>query len=152
MGKTLVHLPEGQDFFGGRAGKHTAMMKDFGFKKSVGASPAPMAKANGGMVHDDAAQDKAMVKPLIKKGIRQHETQEHGGKHADIQLRRGGALKGMKKAPKAMRKPQMQNPAVLPTASSPLTAARPPAPDFTASSAPPPGSGITAMRRGGRCG
>jgi len=222
MGKNIVHLPEGQDFFGGPAGKHTAMMKDFGFKESIGSGKSPVAKAHGGrmckadggkvekvpvpkprpdirgdydqiskaydepgmglishtsymhkrtgketpdipkkalplakggMVHDDAAADKVM----IKKGISQHETQEHGGKHADIKLRRGGKPKLPKSAKplrRFMRRPPIQKPPILPTASSPgsaLNSAAPPAPDFTATAGPPPNSGVTPMRRGGRC-
>lgn len=43
--------------------------------------------AKGGHhVDPDAAEDKAMV----KKGIRQHENHEHGGKHTDLKLRKGG--------------------------------------------------------------
>lgn len=34
----------------------------------------------------DVAQDKA----LVRKGIRQHENQEHGGKHSKLALARGG--------------------------------------------------------------
>ena len=47
--------------------------------------------ASGGAISDDA-EDKA----LVKKGVRQHETQEHGGKHADLKLKGGGHIKGGK--------------------------------------------------------
>lgn len=44
--------------------------------------------ADGG----DVAQDKA----LVRKGIRQHETQEHGGKHSKLELANGGKfIQGM---------------------------------------------------------
>jgi len=146
MGKHIVHIPPGGDFFDGGA-KQTAAMKNFGFKGSLQKpSSAPMQKAAGGRVDPDIAQDKAM----IKKGIRQHETQEHGGRHADIELRRGGAMpKGIgalrsalkAKSPKrAMRKPSM-----MPAA--PMASDAPPAPDFSDNGVPP---GLTAMRRGGK--
>lgn len=147
MGKGLIHIPPGGDFFDGGA-KHTAAMKNFGFNGSLQKStPAPAKYAAGGRVDPDIAQDKAM----IKKGIRQHETQEHGGKHADIELRRGGGLpKGIgalrsalkAKAPKrTMRKPPMM------PAAAPMASDAPPAPDFSDNGVPP---GITAMRRGGK--
>lgn len=51
---------------------------------------APMMRKGGSTSKAmDMAQDKAMV----KKGIRQHETQEHGGKHSTINLARGGSPK-----------------------------------------------------------
>lgn len=43
-------------------------------------------RARGG----DVAQDKA----LIKKALREHENQEHGGKHAKIKLKHGGMVHG----------------------------------------------------------
>lgn len=46
--------------------------------------------AGGGIRDADEAEDKA----LVRKGVRQHETQEHGGKHADLQLKGGGHIKG----------------------------------------------------------
>ena len=44
--------------------------------------------AEGGHVDPDAAEDKA----LVRKGVRQHENQEHGGEHADLKLARGGMV------------------------------------------------------------
>ena len=44
-------------------------------------------KKSGGKV--DAAQDKK----LIKKAFRQHENAEHGGKHAELHLKKGGYAK-----------------------------------------------------------
>lgn len=48
--------------------------------------------ASGGAIRSDEAEDKA----LVRKGVRQHETQEHGGKHADLKLKGGGYIKGDK--------------------------------------------------------
>lgn len=47
-------------------------------------------RADGGAVEKDEAKDKK----LVKKGIRQHETHEHGGEHTDLKLRGGGKVKG----------------------------------------------------------
>lgn len=52
-------------------------------------------RAKGG----DVAQDKAMV----RKGIRQHETHEHGGEHTDLHLRRGGGIGMTAPLPRGMR-------------------------------------------------
>jgi hypothetical protein len=49
-------------------------------KKHVGAL------ARGGAAKSDKSQDKA----LVKKAFRQHENAEHGGKHVDLKLKRGG--------------------------------------------------------------
>lgn len=57
------------------------------------------AYAKGGPVRSDIAQDKA----LVKKGIHQHEAQEHGGKLSKLDLRRGGKV-GKSKAPSRARK------------------------------------------------
>jgi hypothetical protein len=165
MGK-VIHVPEGQDFFSG-GGAHTQANRDFGFKGSMTAKVMPamssggaMAAASrgmatGGRIDSDMAQDKAMV----KKGIRQHETQEHGGKHADIKLRKGGMPKGMSKMmkakgkhkampPKGMR--NVQKPPAMPMAANPMMSGAPPAPDFNDGDRPP--QGITTMRRGGKVG
>lgn len=48
--------------------------------------PQPKAFRKGG----DVDQDKA----LVRKGIRQHENQEHGGKHSKLKLAQGGATEG----------------------------------------------------------
>lgn len=45
----------------------------------------------GGAVSDES-QDKA----LVTKAVRQHETAEHGGKHAPLHLKGGGQVKGEK--------------------------------------------------------
>lgn len=47
-------------------------------------------RADGGAVEKDEKKDKK----LVKKGIRQHETHEHGGEHTDLKLRGGGKVKG----------------------------------------------------------
>lgn len=59
----------------------------------------PDSRKRGGKA-DDTAQDKA----LVKKAMRQHETAQHGGKHSELKLRRGGYAKkqaggGMTDAP-----------------------------------------------------
>jgi len=44
----------------------------------------------GGMVKNDTAQDKAM----IKKAMKQHDAQEHkGGKGTDLKLAKGGTFR-----------------------------------------------------------
>lgn len=46
--------------------------------------------STGGDVKADKAQDAAM----IRSALRQHENAEHGGKHEQIKLKRGGKVKG----------------------------------------------------------
>lgn len=47
-------------------------------------------KAKGGMVHDDVAQDKKM----IKKAFAMHDKQEHKGEKTDLsKLKHGGSCK-----------------------------------------------------------
>lgn len=51
--------------------------------------------AKGGHVEaKEQASDIRQDKALVKKGVRQHETQEHGGKHSTLKLAEGGAVKG----------------------------------------------------------
>ena len=69
-----------------RAGVPTGRM---GFVKKA-TSPLPMSgMKKGGMASDDMSQDKK----LIKKAFRQHEVAEHGGKHSELKLRKGGMAK-----------------------------------------------------------
>ena len=49
--------------------------------------PARMGRKAGGKV--DEAQDKK----LVKKAFRQHENAEHGGKHSELKLKKGGTAK-----------------------------------------------------------
>jgi len=49
--------------------------------------PARMGRKAGGKV--DEAQDKK----LVKKAFRQHENAEHGGKHSELKLKKGGMAK-----------------------------------------------------------
>ena len=49
--------------------------------------PARMGRKAGGKV--DEAQDKK----LVKKAFRQHEKAEHGGKHTELKLKKGGTAK-----------------------------------------------------------
>jgi len=68
-----------------------AFAKKVGIKQSVGQDFAKADKgkkfAEGGMAHDDLAQDKA----LIKKAFAQHDAQEHkGGKGTKLKLAKGG--------------------------------------------------------------
>jgi hypothetical protein len=47
-------------------------------------------KAKGGEIHDDVKQDKAM----IKKAIKMHDEQLHGGKPTNLsKLKKGGCVK-----------------------------------------------------------
>jgi len=199
MSKTMRYLPPGQDFFdGGNVGGHD-QMREFGFRDTLGApkqapvvarakggavrpskgapptshgyagggalSEAARRMAKGGDMHSDIAQDKV----LVKKGIRQHETQEHGGQHADLKLRRGGKAK----APKTMKvkiastkeigitKPKggMRPPHATRRMRPPVMSAPPPPMQDDMGQGPmggpspemggPPG-GPTMMRRGGR--
>lgn len=57
-------------------------------KVNVKARMSPNYK-QGGMVHADAKQDKA----LIKKAIRQHDVNLHGGAKDPIKLRNGGKIR-----------------------------------------------------------
>lgn len=50
--------------------------------------PDDMPHANGGRVDGDKAQDKAM----IKKAMREHDVQLHGGKHTKLALKSGGPV------------------------------------------------------------
>jgi hypothetical protein len=65
-----------------------------------GAQPMPMSgMKRGGKAHGDIVEDKK----LIKKAFRQHENAEHGGKHSELHLKKGGMAKkcwggSMKKA------------------------------------------------------
>lgn len=69
-----------------RAGVPTGRM---GFVRKAG-TPLPMSgMKKGGMASDDMSQDKK----LIKKAFRQHEVAEHGGKHSELKLRKGGMAK-----------------------------------------------------------
>jgi hypothetical protein len=55
--------------------------------------PARMGRKAGGKV--DEAQDKK----LIKKAFRQHEKAEHGGKHSELKLKKGGTAKKARGGP-----------------------------------------------------
>ena len=85
------------------------------------------AKAKGGVMdvkaivrrieRDDAVSDRKMMKAdeaedkrMIAKGIREHETQDHGGKHATLKLARGGIAR----ASRAPTRVPMAPPAALP--------------------------------------
>jgi len=79
---------------GGRMGADNQMMQP---GSSEPGTPAMMKKggktkkmAMGGMVKNDTAQDKAM----IKKAMKQHDAQEHkGGKGTDLKLAKGGTFR-----------------------------------------------------------
>lgn len=48
-------------------------------------------KATGGSMHEDIAEDKA----LIKKAFKMHDSQRHEGKKTNLsKLKRGGPMKG----------------------------------------------------------
>jgi hypothetical protein len=72
-----------------RAGVPSAMLGFSGVKRGA-LSPIRATGLKKGGKADDAAQDKA----LVKKAVRQHETAQHGGKHSQLKLRRGGGLPG----------------------------------------------------------
>ena len=88
-----------------RAGVPSAMLGFSGVKRGA-LSPMRATGLKKGGKADDAAQDKA----LVKKAVRQHETAQHGGKHSELKLRRGGyakkqgggALENMTPAERAM--------------------------------------------------
>lgn len=71
-----------------RAGVPSAMLGFSGVKRGA-LSPMRATGLKKGGKADDAAQDKA----LVKKAVRQHETAQHGGKHSELKLRRGGYAK-----------------------------------------------------------
>lgn len=82
-----------------RAGVPNAMLGFSGVKRGA-LSPMRATGLKKGGKADDTAQDKA----LVKKAMRQHETAQHGGKHSELKLRRGGYAKkqaggGMADAP-----------------------------------------------------
>lgn len=87
--------------------------------KSVDAPLPNGGFAKGGVVRSDAMQDKA----LVKKGISQHETQEHGGKHSTLHLAKGGKVKRAHK-PKSHKPPVKQMRGAL--SSAPMKVAAPP--------------------------
>jgi len=88
-----------------RAGVPNAMLGFSGVKRGA-LSPMRATGLKKGGKADDTAQDKA----LVKKAMRQHETAQHGGKHSELKLRRGGyakkqvggALENMTPAERAM--------------------------------------------------
>jgi len=62
--------------------------------------------AKGGKVKESDEDDKTQDKALIKKAFKQHETAEHGGKHVELKLKKGGNanfIKGAIKKPGALR-------------------------------------------------
>ena len=71
-----------------RAGVPNAMLGFSGVKRGA-LSPMRATGLKKGGKADDTAQDKA----LVKKAMRQHETAQHGGKHSELKLRRGGYAK-----------------------------------------------------------
>lgn len=46
------------------------------------------------MLKESGYADGGAVKPTVKRGIHQHEDQEHAGKHLKLKLRRGGMVEG----------------------------------------------------------
>jgi len=71
-----------------RAAVPNAMLGFSGVKRGA-LSPMRATGLKKGGKADDTAQDKA----LVKKAMRQHETAQHGGKHSELKLRRGGYAK-----------------------------------------------------------
>lgn len=75
------------------------IMKPVDMKKNPGVAKLPTAVRNkmgfmkkGGMACDDKSQDKAM----IKKAVKQHDDQLHGGKKTKLALKSGGMCSGGK--------------------------------------------------------
>src|SRR5574343_946521 len=73
-------------------------------RRNPRVSPPIGYKKGGSVRHDDAAMDRKMInaamksdevsdKRMVKSAVRQHETQEHGGKHSKIALACGGKVK-----------------------------------------------------------
>lgn len=65
----------------------------------------------GGHMPDHLAEhlshaDKAADARMVREGIRQHENQEHGGKHSRIKLADGGIADGPMASPRADRSPR----------------------------------------------
>jgi hypothetical protein len=69
--------------------------KEAKLKKAMNAPPKGLrgvlglGRKHGGEVHSDVTEDKK----LIKKAFRQHENAEHGGKHSELHLKKGGYAK-----------------------------------------------------------
>lgn len=58
------------------------------------------------MDHADALKDKKMIDASVRKGISEHEDQEHGGKHSRIKLADGGVADGAMSQPSASKSPR----------------------------------------------
>ena len=53
---------------------------------------------SGGMAKEDTKMDLAQDKKMVKKAVKMHDTQLHGGKKTDLaKLKKGGMCKGYKK-------------------------------------------------------
>lgn len=61
--------------------------------------------AKGGDVKESDKSDLSQDKALVKKAVRQHETAQHGGKHSELKLKKGGKtwIKEAIKKPGALR-------------------------------------------------
>ena len=65
-----------------------------------------MHDPEGEYVHRAHGGSMGEEKALVRKGIRQHESHEHGGEHTDLHLRRGGVAMGERvRLPRGMRPP-----------------------------------------------
>lgn len=106
-----------------------------------------MGRKSGGKVHEDAAADRGM----IKKAMKAHDKQLHGGKHTDLSVlgkKTGGRLDKTGRAGKLTKKahggavskkaPNVNIAIVVPSGKSP-TAGEPPAPMAGMLGVPPPG-------------
>lgn len=78
------HHPDGTMTHHDAHGGHVGHMAHGGIENMHDSESEYAHRAKGG----DEAEDKAMV----KKGIREHEDQEHHGEHSDIELAHGGAM------------------------------------------------------------
>lgn len=59
----------------------------------------------GGEMKESDKSDLSQDKALVKKAVRQHETAQHGGKHSELKLKKGGKtwIKEAIKKPGALR-------------------------------------------------
>lgn len=140
---------------GQRSGVPTSMMNFGGVKKGL-LSPARIAGQKGGkMKHDDAAEDKKLIKSMIKKeGMKERVERKHGGRTGktavNIIIATGkgpeGAMGGGAPAmPGHPIPPQMQPPSMPPNAGPAMMPPQGPPP------MPPGLPGMPmARKRGGR--
>lgn len=70
--------------------KTGGIVKDWVNRNVKEANAEDKGKPHTGGMKRGGAADEAADKKLVKKAMRQHETAQHGGKHADLKLKKGG--------------------------------------------------------------